>query len=1101
MKLDFARTQKLLKTFDFGTLFREELGWEPQRYDITVTVDGENYALQTIAHKRGFAALWLKGQIPAYALRRKIDAQVGKSYHEHLLIYTDAGQTAQVWQWVKHEPGKPTASRETTFRVDGSGAALIQKLEYLAVTLDDEERLTILDVAERVKTGFDVERVTKKFYERFKDEHAAFLKFVGGIPEEGLQRWYVSVTLNRLMFVYFIQKKGFLDDNPDYLRQKLSDSHKNGADRFYSDFLCPLFFKGFAAKKHGIETVRLLGKVPYLNGGIFAQHQIEQRYGQKIRIPDAAFERLFAFFEQYQWHLDERPLRKDNEINPDVLGYIFEKYINQKQMGAYYTKEDITEYNSKNTIIPFLFDAARKACVIAFEGNSALWKLLQGDPDRYIYPAVRHGVELPLPAEIAAGLPDTSLRGGWNKPAPLEYALPTETWREVVARRQKYTATRQQLESGEVHEINALITLNLNIRQFAQDVIENAEGVDLLRAFWKAIQNLTLLDPTVGSGAFLFAALNVLEPLYEACLERMQVFVDELDASAEAHRPEKFSDFRKVLAEIERHPNRRYFILKSIMVNNLYGVDIMDEAVEICKLRLFLKLVAQVERVEQVEPLPDIDFNIRAGNTLVGFARRNDVEKALQEVRIGKNGKGVQDKLFVFEEESGDLKRIQLKAEDVERLFKLFRQQQTELGGEVTQEAKEDLKSRLKELDDELNVLLARQYTIHNTKGDAFDKWLKAHKPFHWFVEFYGIMSEGGFDVIIGNPPWSEYSTVRKDYQIQNYITEKCGNLYAICIERSIQLRSHNGRLSFIVQLPLATSSRMSSLRKLLLEQNDEIHIIPFGDRPGKLFDGLEHSRSVIFLAASGEKSKTCKTSVTRFQRWPSVFRSFLFHSIDFITIKQPLSAWDVFPKYSSNFAETVFQKVLKGSFTNLETIISTRRTDNLVFYQEATEYWIKATLGLPYYAKDGVVDAPAHGRFLYFDNQNKASVVFALLNSSLFFSYFTALSDCFHLNDSLVKEFRIPKDIENDEDLVSLGEELIKSLSENAQRKRIQTKTNNVIDYDEFYGWKSKPIIDQIDRALARHYGLTAEELDFIINYDIKYRLGAGAGDDADSE
>ena len=70
---------------------------------------------------------------------------------------------------------------------------------------------------------------------------------------------------------------------------------------------------------------------------------------------------------------------------------------------------------------------------------------------------------------------------------------------------------------------------------------------------------------------------------------------------------------------MEKHPSERYFILKSIVLNNLYGVDIMEEAVEICKLRLFLKLVAQLESYEQIEPLPDIDFNIRAGNTLVGF--------------------------------------------------------------------------------------------------------------------------------------------------------------------------------------------------------------------------------------------------------------------------------------------------------------------------------------------------------------------------------------------------------------------------------------------------------------------------------------------------
>src|SRR5438094_1130771 len=109
----------------------------------------------------------------------------------------------------------------------------------------------------------------------------------------------------------------------------------------------------------------------------------------------------------------------------------------------------------------------------------------------------------------------------------------------------------------------------------------------------------------------------------------MQAFVDDLDRSPLPHRPEKFSDFRDTLARVEQHPNRDYFILKSIIIGNLYGVDIMEEAVEICKLRLFLKLAAQVERAEHIEPLPDIDFNIRAGNTLVGFASYDEVREAV----------------------------------------------------------------------------------------------------------------------------------------------------------------------------------------------------------------------------------------------------------------------------------------------------------------------------------------------------------------------------------------------------------------------------------------------------------------------------------------
>ena len=127
---------------------------------------------------------------------------------------------------------------------------------------------------------------------------------------------------------------------------------------------------------------------------------------------------------------------------------------------------------------------------------------------------------------------------------------------------------------------------------------------------------IAILDPTCGSGAFLFAALNVLEPLYEACLERMEGFVEDakkLGKTAE-------SDFIKVLEEVGHHHSRSYFIYKNIILHNLFGVDIMAEAVEICKLRLFLKLVSQVDAGRELEPLPDIDFNIRAGNTLIGYA-------------------------------------------------------------------------------------------------------------------------------------------------------------------------------------------------------------------------------------------------------------------------------------------------------------------------------------------------------------------------------------------------------------------------------------------------------------------------------------------------
>ncbi|MEI9900633.1 MAG: hypothetical protein WDN31_11510 [Hyphomicrobium sp.] len=97
-------------------------------------------------------------------------------------------------------------------------------------------------------------------------------------------------------------------------------------------------------------------------------------------------------------------------------------------MGAYYTKEDITGYITQNTVIPFLLDAAKAECRVAFEnaGGPTVWDHLRDDPDRYIFDAVRRGMEHSLPEDIAAGIHDVSMRTEWNKTTPKDLGLPTE---------------------------------------------------------------------------------------------------------------------------------------------------------------------------------------------------------------------------------------------------------------------------------------------------------------------------------------------------------------------------------------------------------------------------------------------------------------------------------------------------------------------------------------------------------------------------------------------------------------------------------------------------------------------------------------------------
>lgn len=484
MPIDYKHARSYLKQFEFEPLFIQELGWDYyEGQHLHLPIEGNTYTLKALVEKRGMVVYCCspdsKGRIPDYATRRQIDKEAAKYAREHLIVYTDAAKEQQVWQWVRREIGKPTACREHRFDTSQSGTALLQKLEAIAFSLEEEESLTLVEVTGRTRRAFDVERVTKKFYDRFKKEHAAFLQFIQGIDIPSDEEWYASLMLNRLMFIYFIQKQGFLNGDKDYLRRRLRMcQEQNGRDTFHSFyryFLLKLCHEGLGKQERTPELEKLLGKVPYLNGGLFEVHPLEVAH-PNIQIPDTAFEKIFSFFEEYQWHLDERPLRNDQEINPDVLGYIFEKYTNQKQMGAYYTKEDITEYISKNCIIPFIFETVDKQVDNSlFKHNGLAWKLLREDPDRYIYKAVRKGVDIPLPDAIAAGINDVSKRDGWNRAADPELALPTETWREHVTRRKRCLELRQKLASGEIKSINDLITYNLDVRQLAQDVIEGCD--------------------------------------------------------------------------------------------------------------------------------------------------------------------------------------------------------------------------------------------------------------------------------------------------------------------------------------------------------------------------------------------------------------------------------------------------------------------------------------------------------------------------------------------------------------------------------------------------------------------------------------------------
>ena len=1102
MPLHFDRARPLLQSGDLAHLFRQELGWEPDTQKVTLRVDDRDFMLTAFAGKRGFTA-WLcecaDGRLPLHATRLKIDRALTETSFEHLVVFATPARDRQLWMWVRREAGKPVAPRTHEYFREQSGDSLLQKLDALFISFEDEEAgITISQVAGRARAAFDVERVTKQFYRDFDTQRKSFVKFIAGIEVVADREWYASVMLNRLMFVYFIQRKGFLDNDRDYLRQRLARCQaEKGRDKFYSFyryFLLRLFHEGFGRRRadRSADFEKLLGRIPYLNGGLFDVHELErpERYGKAIEIPDKAFEAIFTYFDRYQWHLDERPLRNDKEINPDVLGYIFEKYINQKQMGAYYTKEDITDYIGKNTILPFLLDAARAKCKVAFENPAGptVWDHLRAQPDRYIYEPVRRGTERPLPPDIEKGVEPAKpglleRRAGWNRAAAAEFALPTEIWREVVTRRQRCAELRRKLAAGEVREVADLITLNLDIRQFTQDVIAQCEGPDLLRALWHALEKVTVLDPTCGSGAFLFAALNLLEPLYEACLDRMEAFVGDLERSGEKHRPEKFADFRAVLKRVADHPNRRYFIFKSIILQNLYGVDIMEEAVEICKLRLFLKLAAQVSPDATkdnlgIEPLPDIDFNVRAGNTLVGYATAEEVRRSM----TTETSKGADQLRLLDDEALSAFDRFHARCADVDDAFAKFRERQTEGNGSVPAAHKQELQKRLSALRDELNRYLAMDYGVKTKDKAAFEKWATSHQPFHWFVEFYGILKAGGFDVIIGNPPYVETSDLRGHYSVRNLKLIDTGNLYSICAERFICLLRARGRLGIIIPISSVSTPRMLPLMQELNRSMSPLCVSNFAVRPGKLFVGVDMNLTIVVGQKVGLTSNSLIFSTT-YNRWGEEGREVLFQCLAYAASALVESA-EAMAKTGTATTNAIITRI--SSHGKFERLRAGSPESEQLYYHSGGRYFRKCI-------RDQLSNEYKELRV----KSGAGNAVICLLSSSLYYWFWITISDCYHVTKRDIGALPVPDSLLSDRATKSLADKLLADLWKHAEERLRNRADGSQRREVNFHVGESKSILDQIDRMLARHYGLSDEELDFIINYDIKYRVGRGVGDD----
>jgi hypothetical protein len=337
-----------------------------------------------------------------------------------------------------------------------------------------------------------------------------------------------------------------------------------------------------------------------------------------------------------------------------------------------------------------------------------------------------------------------------------------------------------------------------------------------------------------------------------------------------------------------------------------------------------------------------------------------------------------------------------------------------------------------------------------------------------------------GFAVVLGNPPYVES---RSD-SAGSYETAACGNVYALVVERGLGLLAANGRLGMIVPHSAFCTDRMAPLAALVVRRG-VTWVSTYDIRPCKLFAGVDQRLAICFSAAAPRR----RAVSTRYHRWHEAERPSLFRRLRYLDVG-PMRYENSLPKAGDPIEERIWHKIHARAPLGADL-----GGDRVVYYHNAPRYWVRAMTFAPYFwnERDGA-KLSAQVKTLRVRDAAGAGAVAALLNSSLFCWWWLLLSDCRHLNRREIDRFPAglaAMSVDGKRHLNALCRRLMADYRRHAVRKVCRYRTTGKVVYDEFYPGRSKAVLDEIDRALAGHYGFTDDELDFIINYDLKYRLG----------
>jgi Eco57I restriction-modification methylase/TaqI-like C-terminal specificity domain len=779
-----------------------------------------------------------------------------------------------------------TPARRWSFLVGANEKSHTAQSRLVNILKNDEQDPTL----EEIEKAFDIETVTKEFFLKYRE---LFLhtkeeldrvvkkdpKVKADFEAKGVDTVnFAKKLLGQIIFLYFLQKKGWFGVGRDddwgtgskhFLRELFEKKHSD-YNNFYNDILEPLFYEalrtGEDRKHEDYYYSRFDCKIPFLNGGLFDPIGDYDWVRTDILIPDKLFSNnvktkegdkgtgILDVFDRYNFTVKEdEPLEKEVAIDPELLGKSYEKFNAirpdnydefkkalksgkkgeenkfNKKFGVYYTPREIVHYMCQQSLINYLDSIINTRKKSIGSKPVAVQKKLFGPQ------------------------------------APVQLTFTADSYKSIISKKDIETLIQigeqvseneaiflekeQKIKKGEQKTTSIKLILPDSIRK-------NAKLID------DKLAEITVCDPAVGSGAF---PVGMMSEIVRA---------------------------RNVLSTFVQDKNRTpYNFKRRCIEHSLYGVDIDPGAVEIAKLRLWLSLVVDEDDIKNIKPLPNLDYRIMQGNSLISefmginfdTDKKKKSDKLLFKDETDKLIEHFQEKKDEFLNESNVSRKSKLKEEVDELLVKIFETKLRTQKADYFNRAK-NIKNKYSGLRNEKqrDELIKRDKEKLNKESDfdleLAEKQLKEFtsgrkiKPFFlWNLYFSEVFHDkGGFDVVIANPPYFNISTISKDFY--HYLADHFDVIHTgyndivyYFIYLGIKLLRKTGCCTLITSNYYLGNDYAKKLRNFL---KDHVYtIINFKDY--MVFDGVSihtcislsykevKSREVIFFEPVSEKKRT----------------------------------------------------------------------------------------------------------------------------------------------------------------------------------------------------------------------------------------------------